>query len=96
MTVAMLPRSAPCSSLLTITLPFPFSHTPSIFIVFEAQERRESLVGVAVRPRRRSSSPSTFRTSLSSTVHAIVFHDSQAPSSTHSCIPANPTVRFRP
>ena len=42
------------------------------------------------------SSPSTLLTSLSQAVHAIVFHGSQAPSYTHSCIPANPTVRFRP
>ena len=96
MTVAMLPRSSPCSPLHTISLPLSLSHTPSVFVVFEAQEHQESLVGVAALPRRRSSSPSTLRTSLSSTVHAIVFHDSQAPSSTHSFIPANPTVRFRP
>ena len=69
---------------------------PLHFIVFEAQEPPESLVGVAALPRRRRSSSSMLRTSPSSTVHAIVFHDSQAPSSTHSFIPANPTVTFRP
>ena len=84
------------SPLPTHLFPLFPSLTRSFCAVFRAQERRQSLAGVAAHPRRRSRAPTMLQTSPGQAVPAIDFHDSPAPSYTHSSIPANPTVRFRP
>ena len=86
----------PLLSLPSVSLPMSLSHSPSVCVEFGTQELWESFVGVAARPWRRSCSPSTLQTSPSQAIHAIVFHDTQAPSYSHSSIPMNPTVRFWP